>query len=555
LAIPRRASRFRASLRPIPARRRRSISAATNSVNRGGPANLAGTVDLNSNLNWDPAYAFDLNRVPGTAPDYQHNDQYSFFFYQNANTYASAFSDNLAQKLNPGPQISLATGPGRNENVSQIDIFVFGSEDPAEAPDGLPVADPFYKKPVSTNFLDRPAGRDYVIPTQFSSTLSLQVQGFNLASKVADDATVQLGIYRGVDENQRAQFDYVALPTNTDDGPYQVFTIAGAPGAWIAESAGSNPGFIQVNGLPMPSGVTADDIYWYQFVVADGAGDNQRVFDIYASSAGTTPGELQPYNPAAGIGSANMPLAAIDNNAGVLINTATQIMVNLQPDASLPAALLTNGYNPNTTNRPQGPQAPGTDPMITALAAPVVGWIDRSGAFTAVAGQYGTGVTKEEGYEPIVDQATTSAHPEQPTVYFDNPLPTANVSAGTPVAFGWTGTNSYAPPPTGVRYAPVSPTFLDGPPYTLTQAGQVGQYTNKILPGNTALVTVMQNSTEIGTVAGVADLDGQWQTGPINLGPGTYTATMKELTPAGLPVLDYLDRPKPDSVAVTIIVA
>ncbi|MGV1089575.1 MAG: Ig-like domain-containing protein, partial [Mycobacterium sp.] len=103
-----------------------AVADQANPVNQGGPsaANLAGPVDLNTNLNWDPAYAFDSNRVPGTAPAYQHNDQYSFYFYENANTYASAFSDNLAQKLNPGPQISLATGPGINQNVSQIDLYV-----------------------------------------------------------------------------------------------------------------------------------------------------------------------------------------------------------------------------------------------------------------------------------------------------------------------------------------------------------------------------------------------------------------------------------------------
>ena len=41
----------------------------------------------------------------------------------------------------------------------------------------------------------------------------------------------------------------------------------------------------------------------------------------------------------------------------------------------------------------------------------------------------------------------------------------------------------------------------------------------------------------------------------MTLTPGTYTATMTELTPAGNPVVDYLGRPKPDSVAVTIVVA
>ncbi|MCB0925882.1 MAG: hypothetical protein KDB50_15290, partial [Mycobacterium sp.] len=531
-----------------------------NPVNQGGPdpANLAGPVDLNTNLNWDPAYAFDRNRVPGTAPAYQHNDQYSFYFYENANTYASAFSDNLAQKLNPGPQISLAAGPGVNQNVSQIDLYVFGSDEPV-GPDG----DGFYKKPVSTNFLAQPAGDDYLIPTAPNSTLTLQVQGFNVGSKVVDDATVTLGIYRGVDADEQAQFDYVTLPT-ASGGVYQYFTVAGGPGSWTAGTAGANPlGFIQINGLPMPTTVTAGDVYWYQLAITDRDGADQRVFNIYATAGGSTPGELKPFNPGAGIGSANDPSAAIDNNAGLNVFTTyndgtfvnSQITVNLQPDASLPAALLTNGWDPNTVNKPQGPQPPGTNPLISALAAPVVGHIGDGGEFTAVAGQYGTGVTITQGYPPIINQAATDAGGDP--VYFDNPPPTANVTGLSSVAFGWTGTNSYAgePDSQGVSYAPTMPVFQTAAPFALTQAGQVGQYTNKILPGNTAQVTVKQGSTVIGTVAGVADLDGQWQTGAINLAPGTYTATMTELTPSGNPVVDYLGRPKPDSVAVTLIVA
>ncbi len=534
-----------------------TVAEQANPVNRGGPrsANLAGAVDLNSNLNWDPAYAFDDNRIPGTAPAYQHNDQYSFFFYQNANTYASAFSDNLAQKLNPGPQISLSTGPGINKNVSRIDLYVFGSEEPV-GPEG----DGFYKKPVSTNYLAQPTDSDYLIPTVPGSAITLQVQGFNLASKVVDDATVKLGIYTGTDIDKRATFDYVTLPTHS--GVYQYFTVSGGPGTWTAGTAGANPlGFIQINGLPTPTTVAKDDVYWYQLVIADKAGGNQRVFDIYATSGGRTPGELTPFNPPAGIGSANDPSAAIDNNAGVGVFTTytdgtflnSQITVNLQPDASLPAALLSNGYDPNTVNKPQGPQAPDTSPVIKALAAPVVGHVGPSGSFTAVAGQYGTGVTKAEGYQPIVDQAAGS--PTAP-VYFDNPLPTAHVTDGKAVAFGWTGTNSYAGEPDshGVRYAPTMPEFQKKAPFTMTQAGQVGEYTNKILPGNTAQVTIRRGTATIGTLKGVADLDGQWQTGAISLEPGSYTATMTELTPDGKPVVDYLGRPKPDSVAVTIIV-
>ena len=134
---------------------------------------------------------------------------------------------------------------------------------------------------------------------------------------------------------------------------------------------------------------------------------------------------------------------------------------------------------------------------------------------------------------------------------------TATVTGTTAVAFGWTGTNSYAGEIVsgGARYAPTLPVFETKAPFIMTQAGQAGQYSNKILPGNTARITVKQGSTVIGTVDGVADLDGQWQTGAITLAPGTYTATMTEVTPAGSPVVDYLGNPKPDSVAVTIVVA
>ena len=535
-----------------------AVANQANPVNQGGPSstNLAGTVDLNSNLNWDPAYAFDLNRLSGTAPAYQHNDQYSFYFYENANTYASAFSDNLAQKLNPGPQISLATGPGINQNVKQIDLYVFGSNE-SVGPDG----DGFYKKPVSTNFLAQPTGGDYVIPTAPNSALTLQVQGFNVGSKVSDDTTVKLGIYKGVDAEKRAQFDYVTLPTQGN--VYQYFTVAGGSGAWTAGTAGTNPlGFIQINGLPMPATVAKGDVYWYQLVLSDDAGGNQRVFNIYATAGGTTPGELTAFNPGAGVGSANDPSAAIDNNAGLNVFTTynagtfvnSQITVNLQPDASLPAALLTTGWDKNTVNKPQGPQPPGTNLLISALAAPVVGQIGAGGTFTAIPGQYGTGVTMTQGYAPIVNQAATGAGAP---VYFDNPLPTAKVNGSNTIAFGWTGTNSYAgeSDSDGVSYATTMPVFQSAAPFTMTQAGQVGQYTNKILPGNTALVTIKKDSTVIGTVQGVGDLDGQWQTGAITLAPGTYTATMTELTPSGAPVVDYLGQPKPDSVAVTIVIS
>lgn len=41
----------------------------------------------------------------------------------------------------------------------------------------------------------------------------------------------------------------------------------------------------------MPTTVATDDVYWYQLVIADSAGGNQRVFDVYATAGGSTPGD------------------------------------------------------------------------------------------------------------------------------------------------------------------------------------------------------------------------------------------------------------------------
>lgn len=109
-------------------RRWGTVAEQANLLNQGAPdsANLAGPVDLNTNLNWDVRLRPEPG--PGTAPAYQHNDQYSFYFYENANTYASAFSDNLAQKLNPGPQISLASPVRASARTSRRSTSTFGAD-------------------------------------------------------------------------------------------------------------------------------------------------------------------------------------------------------------------------------------------------------------------------------------------------------------------------------------------------------------------------------------------------------------------------------------------
>jgi hypothetical protein len=79
------------------------------------------------------------------------------------------------------------------------------------------------------------------------------------------------------------------------------------------------------------------------------------------------------------------------------------------------------------------------------------------------------------------------------------------------LAFGWTGENPNA--------------LVGTTPW-------VSGYTNKIDALDLARVTIESLGTIIATVTGTADIDGQWNTGTVDLGNnGTYTATMQEFLP------------------------
>jgi hypothetical protein len=490
---------------------------------QANPDNVAGEkVDLDFSINWDPAYAFDKNRAStDPAPEYQHNDPYSFQYYTYANAYASAFSDGLAQKLNPGPQISLATGPGVNANVSQIDLYAWGPDEE----DGL------YIPPVGANYLSKPTDGDYLIPTQVAppttSSIILQIKGVNLGSTLVADATMKLGIYKG-----NSAFEYLPLPTAGN--VYQNFNIAGSGGAFTATAVGTNTaGFIQINNLPTSTSPN-NGIYWYQLVVADSVGAHQKVFDFYTTTGSN--GLLQPYNATTSTGPA---LATTDGNALINIVTAgggagSQINFSLQPDSSLPAVLLTNGYNKHVPS--------------TVFAAPVAGTL-VSGIFTPIAGQNGTGVTEAQGYTRIANPNHDEKDPHSPPQYYDNPLPSITLKKSAALAFGWAGTNNVTYDATSL-FAPTDPVFEDKAPYTNTVKGQISQYTNKIIAGNTALVTITTGSTHH-QVAGVADLDGQWTTGlSAPLSNGTYSVTMTEGMSNGVALAGA-----PSSAALTVIVA
>src|SRR5262249_6186180 len=62
----------------------------------------------------------------------------------------------------------------------------------------------------------------------------------------------------------------------------------------------------------------------------------------------------------------------------------------------------------------------------------------------------------------------------------------------------------------------------------------IGKFTNKIDPNTFAVITITSGGTTVATQTVRADFDGQWQTSNgINLGAGTYSATMTEYLSSG----------------------
>jgi hypothetical protein len=455
-----------------------------------------GNINLDDTLNWAPAYAFDVNRV-GTAPSYLHNDFYTRQFFNSSNIYGSAFSDNLSVGLATGPLIPLSQPDGTKQNVSNIDLYVYGSGE---------TANPYFTAPDPSHsvYLALASGQgDYLALTQTTATTSgtpqLIVSGQTAGLFPQSNLTVQLGLYQG-----GGNFQYVTLQpasnSNTGQTDYwQNYNVTNNGGTWTAISGGANlEGTFIINNLPMSTTATAGQAYWYQLVVTDAQGD-RKVFNFY-----TTEG--------ASVGTVDSDAADMTADGGASLtpvpNQPGQMKLALNPAFSMPIDMLVFGFNSQSSAMP---------------AAPVAG-IMAGGTFAALDGQDSLGITNK-----YAASGQTAA-------------PDIVVNVGSNIAFGWTGTNDYS----AANYNP-----------TTSQFGWTSAYTNKIVANNIAMITVSEGTTVVAHMQETADLDGQWQTQTTTqLGNGVYTVTMQEYLPDGTTIFGTgTSIAAPQSAVLTMTVA
>jgi hypothetical protein len=442
---------------------------SASATNLGG-----GGINLDQTLNWSPAYAFDANRAASDpAPTtYQHNDPYSYQFFKNSNVYGSAFSDNLSVGLTTGPLIPLSQPDGSQLNVSNIDLYAYGSSE---------TANPYFVPVAASLYLALPGGQsDYVpVTTGTASTTGPQLIVSGQTAGLFPESTlgVQLGLYQG-----NGQFTYVTLPSasnaNTGQTDYwQNYNITNNGGTWTASSGGSNvEGTFIVNILPMSATGTTGQVYWYQLVFTDGGGA-RKVYDYYATQ-GTSVGtiDIDATDFAADGGATLAPTGQ-----------ANYMKLSLNPATSMPVDMLDFAYNSQFSAMP---------------AAPVAGTLS-GGTFTPFDGQASIGITGNK-------YATGS----------ETAAPDITIDVGSNLAFGWTGTNNDP----STNYNPSTKVF-----------GWTSAYTNKIVANDIAMVTIYEGTTAIAHLQAKADLDGQWTTSADTqqLGNGTYTVSMQEYLPGG----------------------
>jgi Hint domain len=440
------------------------------------PQNTA-TIDLNTNINWDPSYAFGNDNITPAPTAYQTSDPYAKIFFDDTNVYGAGYSDALTSGYSVGGPLVPVSEPDTGVNVPNIDLTMFAD---GETPSG-------YTTPQVDNVIAAPGGT-YAVPGT-ASVGGAQNVVFDFDAALATNAGVVLNGTSAVtlriltsDAGGTPVWDSVTIdgssPAAGSLGLWQIWNLGydGGTGTYTATPNNSAPkpaGTLLLDNFPTaPSGVS-----WYQLVVGD------KTFNLYTNTTTTSTSNgfgwfVNPQYPG------QQGSLAVDGLATILSGDTTDPAVVTFTVAMAGGKGVT--YDPSLAVLNTSTGAINT---LAPAFAPVVGTIN-SGTFVAVAGQI---------------------NPNTNTV-------TAN---GANLAFGWTGDNPNA-------YNAITP------------ASQwVAAITNKIDPLTVAEVTIALPGTTAGTrgsvvaiTTGTADLDGIWQTGTIQLNNGTYDVRVQEFQPS-----------------------
>ena len=239
---------------------------------------VATSIDLNQNLNWDPSYAFGQN-LAATPPAWQTSDAYSKIFYTYTNSYGSNYSDALMKGYAVGgPQVSLHQ-PNSPTDVPQINLTLYSDTEP---PAG-------YTIPKDYNYI-APAAGAYAVPTSSAQgtnvALDFAVGVANNAGVVlAATATITLKILTS-DAASTPTWSTVTFDGSSASagafGLWQNWTLQYNSGTNSYTAAPSSPavgqpaGTILINGFP-----TSDSgVSWYQIGVGG------KLFNLYTTTLG-----------------------------------------------------------------------------------------------------------------------------------------------------------------------------------------------------------------------------------------------------------------------------
>ena len=437
-----------------------------------------GTIDLNQNNNWDPSYAFGNDTITITpTPTYQTSDPYAKLFFNDTNVYGAGYSDALTSGYAVGGPLVPVSQPDTGVNVPNIDLTIFAD---GETPSG-------YTTPQVDNAIAPPGGT-YAVPGT-ASVNGAQNIVFNFDAALASNTGVVLNGTSAVtlriltsDAGGTPVWDSVAIDGSSTLagtlGLWQVWNIGydSGTGTYTAAPDNTNPkpaGTLLLHGFPTAlSGVS-----WYQLVVGD------KTFDLYTNTTTTSTSNgygwfVNPQYPG------QQGSLAVDGLATILSGNTVDPAVVTFTVAMAGGKGVT--YDPSLAVLNTSSGAVNT---LSPASAPVVGTIN-GGTFVAVAGQ--------------INLYTNTV--------------TANANS---LAFGWTGDNPNA--------------FNAATPAKQWAAA----LTNKIDPLTVAEVTIALPGTTAGTrgsliatTTAIANLDGIWQTGTVDLNNGTYDVRVQEFQPS-----------------------